>query len=187
MIRTDKILETSEHVVDFAVTGAEGWWYSYTHFEPAPLTERVVRRREESEAIVEMPVEVEEDGSLLITLAGDEANVADAMPPDTDAYDVEMLSTGERPPDGDDPFADLTDRQRRSSTLPSAWVTTGIPARPPTRTSPSGSGRRPPPSANTSGRSSPGCSPGSSGKAAGRTDRDGPTRDGDSRPDVPDI
>ncbi|WP_226023027.1 helix-turn-helix domain-containing protein [Halomicrobium salinisoli] len=110
--RYEEILETSEHVLDFAVTGAEGWWYSYTHFEPTPLTERMVRRREESEAVMEMPVEVEEDGSLLITLVGDEANFADAMPPDTDVYDVEMLSTGERPPEGDDPFADLTGRQR---------------------------------------------------------------------------
>ncbi len=110
--RYEEILADSEQVLDYAVTGADGWWYSYTHFEPTPVTELMVRQREESEAMMEMPIEVEEDGSMIVTFVGDREQLTGAMVPESDVYDLEVLATGERPPDADDPFADLTERQR---------------------------------------------------------------------------
>lgn len=110
--RYEEILSDSEYVHEFAVTGAEGHWYSYTHFEPTPLTEEMVRQRQESEVMMEMPVAVEEDGSFVITFVGDEGAFARAMPTETDAYDIEILETGDREPGTGSPFDDLTARQR---------------------------------------------------------------------------
>lgn len=110
--RYEEILTDSEYVYEFAVTGAEGHWYSYTHFEPTALTEAMVRRRQESEVMMEMPIDVEEDGSFVITFVGDQAAFARAIPPETDAYDMEVLETGDRKPGTDSQFADLTARQR---------------------------------------------------------------------------
>lgn len=109
--RYEAILDDSEYVIDYAVTGADGHWYSYTHFEPTPPVEAMVRRRENSPVVMEMPIDVAEDGSMEITFVGD-AGFADALPAETDAYDLTVLETGERTPETGDPFADLTGRQR---------------------------------------------------------------------------
>ena len=43
--RYEEILEKGPTVVDFAVTGADGWWDSYTRYEPTDLTRRMLEER----------------------------------------------------------------------------------------------------------------------------------------------
>jgi len=106
------ILDDSEYVYDFAVTGANGWWYSYTHFEPTDLISEMVSQRRESEVVMEMPVETRPDGTLVATLVGDEGAFTDAVVPAADSYDIEVRETGDRPPNMGDLFACLTARQQ---------------------------------------------------------------------------
>jgi predicted DNA binding protein len=110
--RYSEILANSEYVHDFAVTGADGWWYSYTHFEPTDLTRKMVERRGQSSVMMEMPIEVEPDGSFRFTFVGDTDALADSPVADDDAYEIELLEIGDRPPDANDLFACLTARQR---------------------------------------------------------------------------
>jgi len=110
--RYEALLADSEFVHDYAVTGAEGDWYAYVHFEPNERVEETLAAFRDSELMIEMPIEALPDGAREITFVGDEEAFADAVPTDTDYYEVELLETGERPPRADDLFACLTERQR---------------------------------------------------------------------------
>jgi len=110
--RYEAILEESEYVRQYAVTGAEGRWYAYLQFEPNETNQRMLRHRQESVVMMEMPIEVHPDGSMDITFVGDEGAFAEAVPADGDDFETELLETGQRPPRGQDLFACLTDRQQ---------------------------------------------------------------------------
>mgnify|MGYP000527066974 CR=1 FL=1 len=112
--RYREILESSEHVLGFSVTdgGEGGWWYSYTHFEPTEVTERMLEVRYDLGLAMEMPIEVEPGGSMVFTLVGPEGAFAEAMRADDPEYELEVLETGEHTPDLDDLFLSLTERQR---------------------------------------------------------------------------
>lgn len=110
--RYERVLADSKFVHDYAVTGAEGNWYAYVHFDPNERVRRTLADFRDSELMIEMPIEALPDGAREITFVGDEGAFADALPTDTDAYEVELLETGERPPKADDLFACLTERQR---------------------------------------------------------------------------
>lgn len=110
--RYERILADSEYVHRYAVTGVEGRWYAYLQFEPNEINRRMLEHRQESAMMMEMPVETNPDGSMDVTLVGEEGAFADAVPRDQDAYDVALLETGQRPPRIDDLFACLTERQQ---------------------------------------------------------------------------
>lgn len=110
--RYEGVLDDSEFVHDYAVTGAEGRWYAYVRFAPDDHTRRMLEAFRDSELMLEMPVETHPDGSRELTVVGPEAAFAEALPTDGDGYDVELRETGERPPKADDVFACLTERQR---------------------------------------------------------------------------
>jgi predicted DNA binding protein len=107
----ESILDASDYVHQYAVTGAEGRWYAYLQFEPSDVNRRMLQYRQESPVMMEMPVEVHPDGGMVITFVGDESAFSEAVPAD-EAYEIELLETGERPPKGDELFATLTERQR---------------------------------------------------------------------------
>ncbi len=110
--RYESILAASEYVHEYAVTGAEGRWYSYSHFEPTPTTRRMMHQRRENERMLETPVEVAEDGALELTMVGSQAAFDDAAAVDAADWDVEVLEIGDHPPTLSDLFAALTSRQQ---------------------------------------------------------------------------
>lgn len=110
--RYREILADSEHVVDFSVVDGDGWWYSYTRFEPTAVTERMLAIRYDTGLAMEMPIETEADGSMLVTLVGPETAFVDALPSDDADFAVEIVETGAHHPDLDDLFLSLTARQR---------------------------------------------------------------------------
>lgn len=109
--RYREILTDSEYVYDYAITAGDGQWYTYIHFEPNDTVRAMVRNRRRAEYVVEMPVEIRPDGSQVVTLVGDDAAFSTVTSTGED-WEVELLETGERPPDGSGPFSGLTARQR---------------------------------------------------------------------------
>lgn len=110
--RYREILRDSTHVREFSVVEAEGWWYAYNHFEGTPVTERMFEIREETRLAIERPIRVEADGSLVLTLVGPAAVIADQRPSDPVPYEIELLKTGPHHPEVDDLYLSLTERQR---------------------------------------------------------------------------
>lgn len=110
--RYEAILTDSEYVHEFAVTGAEGRWYSYTHFDPTETTRAMMERRRENELMLEMPVEITDDGAMEMTMVGSQEAFSGATGTDYDGWQVEILELGDHPPTLSDLFAALTSRQQ---------------------------------------------------------------------------
>jgi predicted DNA binding protein len=110
--RYREILSESELVHDFSIVEDDGWWYSYTHFEPNDANREMLELQYESELAMETPIEVEPDGSFVLTLVGPMEAFRHATPSETESYDIEVLETGEHTPEVGDLFLSLTERQR---------------------------------------------------------------------------
>jgi len=107
-----QILTDSEYVYDFSIVEDDGWWYSYTHFEPNDANREMLELQYESQLAMETPIEIESDGSFVLTLVGPTEAFQESAPTQTAAYDIEVLETGEHTPELGDLFLSLTDRQR---------------------------------------------------------------------------
>jgi predicted DNA binding protein len=110
--RYRRILEESEFVHEFSIVEGDGWWYSYTHFDPNDANREMLELQYESQLAMETPIEVKPDGSFVLTLVGPMEAFRRATPSETEAYDIEVLETGEHTPELGDLFLSLTDRQR---------------------------------------------------------------------------
>jgi predicted DNA binding protein len=107
-----RILERADHVLDYAVSGAEGTVFGYLHFEPTDLATRMLRRRRESEVMFDMPIEIADDGSYVVTLIGEDAAFTEAFASLPDEVGIEVVEAGEYHADPRELFDCLTDRQQ---------------------------------------------------------------------------
>jgi predicted DNA binding protein len=110
--RYEAILEDSPYVHEFAVTGASGRWYSYTHFDPTETSRAMMERRRENELMLDFPVSVAEDGTMELTMFGSQEALGNASARSDDDWDVEILEIGDQPPTLSNLFASLTSRQQ---------------------------------------------------------------------------
>jgi len=107
-----EILEAADHVIDYAVSGSNGTVFGYLHFEPTDLARRMLLRRRESEVMFDMPIEIADDGSYLVTLIGEDAAFTEAFRSLPDEVGIEVAETGEYHADARELFDCLTDRQQ---------------------------------------------------------------------------
>jgi predicted DNA binding protein len=73
----------------------------------------MIEARRESELMMQMPVEIGQDGSMQITYIGPADAFAATPTPDIDGVDFELLEMGEHHQDPSDGFAALTARQQK--------------------------------------------------------------------------
>lgn len=109
--RYDEILGASPEVLEHAVSG-DGSGYAYSRIEANDRTEFLVSRERDLELVLDMPIEITEDGGQRLTLIGSEAAFARADYSPPDGVDVEIERTGEYYPESDRLLDALTDRQR---------------------------------------------------------------------------
>lgn len=105
------VVRESPHVRDYNITEADGWWYSYLVFEPTEVIHRLMATRYETELMLEMPIDIREDGSMVSRIVGPPDAFGEITAEDTDAFDMELLETGEYHPDLDAIYRTLTERQ----------------------------------------------------------------------------
>lgn len=110
--RYREIVQQSPHVRDYNIVEGDGWWYSYLVFEPTEVIHRLMKTRYETELMMEMPIEIEDDGSMVSKIVGPQAAFGDLTAAESDAFDVEVLETGEYHPNLGDLYLTLTERQR---------------------------------------------------------------------------
>jgi predicted DNA binding protein len=111
--RYREILRESPYVLDFNVTSGEDWWYSYTHFEPTDTTREMLATKYESGLVMEMPITVDPDGAMEVTLVGPEEAFRQGFEqPESAEYEFEIIETGPYHPDLNDLYVSLTERQR---------------------------------------------------------------------------
>jgi DNA-binding NarL/FixJ family response regulator len=108
--RYRQILEESDAVLDCAVAGA-AQGFAYLRFEPTDFVEYLIRQRREMELVTEMPIELTEDGSHILTLIGDEDAFRRAGRATPAGVEMELVETGEYHPESSQLSAQLTERQ----------------------------------------------------------------------------
>lgn len=112
MDRYREIMRQSPSVHTFAVSG-ETTAFTYSQVEASEQARTLIRRRDQGDFIIKMPIEYTEDGGRRFTIIGEEECLL-AVPDllDVGESEVELVSTGPYSPDSEGVFAGLTDRQR---------------------------------------------------------------------------
>lgn len=111
--RYEEIMASEPTVRDYMVSGEERWM-AVSQFESnAPIREILEWQRRE-DLVVETPLRFQRDGSQQMTIIGDDESFRTLYEEATslDAFDVEVVETGEYTPDADRLTRTLTTRQQ---------------------------------------------------------------------------
>lgn len=110
--RYRELVEDSPEVITYAISGDESG-YVYSQVEATDRAREMMRRTEEGDFILQMPIEYTDDGGRKFTVVGEEQAIIElSSMMDLDEVEMELVSTGPYAPDQDGVFAELTDRQR---------------------------------------------------------------------------
>lgn len=110
--RYREIMRESDEVLTYAVSGDETG-YTYSQVESSEQTRELLRRRDEGDFVIEMPIEYTDDGGQKVTIIGEEESLLELSDLfDVEGADLELVSTGPYSPDAEGVFAGLTARQR---------------------------------------------------------------------------
>lgn len=109
--RYHEILADSPEVREFAVSG-EGEGYCYSRIEMNGMVEYLVGQQRELELVVDMPIEITEDGGQKLTLIGSEEAFQRVEYDPPDGVEMEIERMGKYHPESQRLLDGLTDRQR---------------------------------------------------------------------------
>ena len=111
--RYRSILAEAPEVHEFTVADGEGdTAYGYSRTETNELTEYMLARGRDLELVLDMPIELTEDGSQRVTLVGTDEAFARAEYDPPEGVDITIERTGEYHPEGSRLLDALTARQR---------------------------------------------------------------------------
>jgi len=111
--RYRSILAEAPDVHEFTVADGEGdTAYGYSRTETNELTEYMLARGRDLELVLDMPIELTDDGSQRVTLVGTEEAFARAGYDPPEGVEVTIERTGEYHPEGGRLLDALTARQR---------------------------------------------------------------------------
>jgi predicted DNA binding protein len=111
--RYEAIMEDSSHVDEYLVSGEERWM-AVSQFTPSAVMRRLLQFERESDVVIETPIKINSDGSLLVTYVGRDTSfqavfrrVSEDLSP---TYDI--IDTGSYDPDAHTLLRVSTTRQR---------------------------------------------------------------------------
>jgi len=111
--RYEQLMAESPHVDDVLVSGDERW-LATSQFTARGPVQQLLEWRQKSDLVVEMPIPINDDGSMRITYLGSETDFQELYDKSRDATDLdfEVIETGEHDPDVDTFLRGLTPRQQ---------------------------------------------------------------------------
>lgn len=109
----EQLMADSPYVEKFLVSGDERWLATSQFTAQGPV-KRLLQWRRDSDLVVEMPIPINDDGSLRITYLGREPEFQELYDRTirASAIDVEIVETGEYDPEADTFMRALTSRQK---------------------------------------------------------------------------
>lgn len=112
--RYEEIMDASPYVLEFAVSGDDDRWLAYSHYEPTDLVREMMETRQAMELVIDMPIRVDEDGTFTVTYIGEEESFQALLAggPSAEAFDVELVETGDYDPETGTLLSGLTTRQQ---------------------------------------------------------------------------
>jgi len=111
--RYEEIMSSEPTVRDYMVSG-EDRWLAVSQFESNETLREILEWQQREDIIVETPLRFQQDGSQQMTVIGDEESFRTLYEEATslDAFDIEVVETGEYTPDTDRLARTLTTRQQ---------------------------------------------------------------------------
>ena len=109
--RVEAALGGADHVLDVIATGDESTFF-YVHFEPEPVTRKMMEGRRKTSLTLNMPLELRQDGSIVGRYIGDQSEIEGAFDTVPDAVEVELLRMQSDVSGNVNATAALTARQR---------------------------------------------------------------------------
>lgn len=111
--RYEELMNTTPEVEDFLVSGSERWMAT-SQFEAHAPVRQLLEWRRESDLVVEMPIDINDDGSLRVTFIGTDSEFSALYEYTTESagFDGEVVETGAYDPDRDALVRVLTSRQQ---------------------------------------------------------------------------
>jgi predicted DNA binding protein len=94
------------------ITRVDGVTYVFSHFEPSPVVEGLLRTVQEYRLALETPIEIVDGDQLQVSIVADAEAIQRAMATIPDAADVSVEKTGSFAPAAQRPYAELTERQQ---------------------------------------------------------------------------
>lgn len=105
------VLEGQETVLEYELADADRGLV-YVHFEPTPRLEALLSVDRSTQFVMLYPLTVTHDGSLRITIVGDESTLRSGIADLPAGIDLELERVGDFQSTPETPAASLTDRQR---------------------------------------------------------------------------
>jgi hypothetical protein len=111
--RYEELMSTAPEVEDFLVSGSERWMAT-SQFEARAPVRQLLEWRRGSDLVVEMPIDINDDGSLRVTFIGTDSDFSALYEYTTESaeFDGEVVETGTYDPDRDSLVRVLTSRQQ---------------------------------------------------------------------------
>ncbi|MFC3476884.1 helix-turn-helix domain-containing protein [Halobacterium litoreum] len=110
--RYEAIMADSDYVEDYLVSGDDRWM-AVSQSRATDTARRLLERHRESDAVVETPIRIRDDGALRITYVGSDADLGALAAAARDApISLEVLETGDYDPDEGSLSRHLTTRQQ---------------------------------------------------------------------------
>ncbi|WP_435551709.1 helix-turn-helix domain-containing protein [Natrinema sp. CGMCC1.2065] len=106
------ILDETAIISSYQVVQGRESVFAYIHFEPMPTVKELLRGPKEYGLIIDGPVTIRDDGTMEITLIGEEKDIQQAFSSPPDELTVTVKRIGNYHPGTQQLFTDLSERQR---------------------------------------------------------------------------
>lgn len=106
------ILDETEIITSYQVVRGTDSVFAYIHFEPTPTVKQLLQAPIEHGLMIDGPVTIRDDGTMEITLVGEEKDLQQAFSSPPDELTATVMSIGDYNPGAEHLFTDLSKRQR---------------------------------------------------------------------------
>lgn len=110
--RVREVIEPMETVNDYELSTRDGRVLVYAQLEPSPVIDELLDIRERYRTVVEMPLELRDDGSIRATVIGDETEMWDSFSAMPEHIEINIERVGSYYPGTERLYDELTERQK---------------------------------------------------------------------------
>lgn len=107
-------LSDRDDIVSYSLSESQGSVFTYLHFRPAAVTERLYTVPKDHELVVDMPIRYTDSGAMEVTAIGELDNIRSAISDMPRELGMRLLRTGDYAPEDGELFDQLTPRQQET-------------------------------------------------------------------------
>lgn len=115
--KLSEIYDTQPEVLEYDITRSADSLFLYVHFEATETVANLLRLPQEHEIIIDTPMEYTPEGSLRITIVGEQSEIQHVMGAVPEEVQIDVDKIGDYKPEQQRLFAQLTEQQQKTLQL----------------------------------------------------------------------